>query len=240
MTRLVWGDKSSRRYQAGVDRGVFYTQDGMGRPWNGLLSIFEGAEPSETAIFLDGVKIDQRRGSSSFFATLEAYTNPEELDLYLNYEFGLSYRVQIAGGYQIHLVYNAKAQPKVRSRQTRREAVEGTIFGWDLTTMAERVEDSRRTAHLIIDSTIAGEDALAALEDVLYGDDENEAALPTPDMVVSIFEENAVLRVIDNGDGTYTIEGPDEAMLDNGDGTWEITWPSALNIDEDTFQISSL
>jgi hypothetical protein len=81
---------------------------------------------------------------------------------------------------------------------------------------------------------------MEALEDVLYGTDDESPRLPSPEEVFEIFEENAILRIIDNGDGTWTAIGPDSAieMLDSE--TFEITWPSAVYIDADTYTISSL
>lgn len=79
-----------------------------------------------------------------------------------------------------------------------------------------------------------------AFEDVLYGTDSYSSRLPGPDEVLEIFEEHSILRVIDDGDGTYTVIGPDEAITMLDSTTYEINWPSAVWIDSDYYTLSSL
>jgi hypothetical protein len=113
-------------------------------------------------------------------------------------------------------------------------------FAWDFSTAPVEIPFGRPTAHLVIVTDFAEADALAALEDILYGDDENAPSLPDPQTVYELFESNTTLRITDNGDGTWTATGPDDVVVDNGDGTFTINWPSALFIDATTYQIYSL
>jgi hypothetical protein len=66
------------------------------------------------------------------------------------------------------------------------------------------------------------------------------ARLPDPQEIFDIFEANSILRVVDNGDGTFTVTGPDDAITMLDDTTFEIDWPSVVVIDSNTYEISSL
>ena len=82
--------------------------------------------------------------------------------------------------------------------------------------------------------------AISDLEDMLYGTNAEAPRLPLPDEIISIFEENALLRIIDHGDGTWTAIGPDEAITMITPTEFEIDWPSATYLDEETYTIRSL
>lgn len=255
MARLDWNAIGDNFYSAGVDRGVLYPKVGPGVPWNGLLSVNEASTGSEERVyFQDGRKFQVDKTPESYTATITAITYPEELNESLGVDgfltnqrketFGFSYRNVVGSDtqqyYQIHLVYNAEATIGDLSYNTINSTTAITPFSISIETMPEILWDGRKSAHLIIDSRVAYSWAIEALENVLYGDDENEARLPTVDEVLHIFEDASILKITDHGDGSWTAEGPDEAITMLDSTSFEITWPSAVYVDEVTYTISSL
>jgi hypothetical protein len=192
--------------------------------------------PEGQSRYIDGVKTSTNRRKGDFSGTISAFTYPESfyedvLSQRRQQGFGLSYRV----GNEIHLVYNILIQPASKTTQQ----LETEPFVWDFTTKAMLLGD-RMTAHLIIDTGKAYSWTIAALEDLLYGSESADAHLPFPEEVLAIFDVNSILKVTDHGDGSFTLEGPDEAVIDNGDGTFEIIWPSVVIIDANEYRVSSL
>lgn len=259
MTRITWNEAGTRLFEAGVDRGVFFPQDGPGVPWNGLSSVKEAPSGGDvSASYFDGKKYLTQRAVEGFAGTIEAFTYPDE---FIEYDgvgrhlisqqqrkyFGFSYRTAIGNdlegidhGYKLHLVYNAMVSPAGKDYATISENAEALNFSWNFTTLPILISGAKASSHLVIDSTKAHPWTLEAIENVLYGSVDGQPVLPAPADVVEIFEENAVLRVTDNGDGTWTATGPDEAITMLDSTTFEITWESALYIDDKTYTLTSL
>ena len=259
MTRLKWGETQDRIYEAGVDRGVLYPNVNPGVVWNGLVSMVEASsESQEISNYIDGVKYYNNISAGSFSATLEAFTYPDEFSEYdgVMYDiitqqrrksFGLCYRTKIGNaidgldaGYKIHLVYNALASPTEKNYTSVGDSTEATNFNWEITTTPVSIPGAGPSAHLIIDTTKAHGWTVTALEAVLYGNETTPATLPSPETVIDIFESNAILIVIDHGDGTFSVTGPDAAIQMLNDTTFQITWDSAVMINETSYTISSL
>lgn len=100
MSRITWDDVGERRYETGVDRGVFYSttelvgtytlgpgcmfdsvfeEQPIGYPWNGIVSVDIQEEGlTSTPIYFDGKKIMDVIVSGDFSATLKAFTFPDE------------------------------------------------------------------------------------------------------------------------------------------------------------------
>lgn len=208
---------------------------GPGEAWTGLTSVKETPDDSGAQTrYVDGIKTQNRRRTSDFSGTIEAYSYPPSFDK--SKPFGLSYRVQTKDHYKIHLVYNVLASPSSMSYRYE----QADTFSWNFTTRALVIPDARLSAHLVIDGSIAYSWALAQLEDLLYGNDNQEARLPSPAEVIDLFEANSIVRVIDNGDGTFTVSGPDSIVKMVDDTSFQISWPSAVYIDEVTYTITSL
>ena len=265
MPQLTWGEFGQRHFETGVDRGVLYVDDKDGVAWNGLIAVTEAASGGEpTPYFIDGIKYANRSSMEEFTASIEAYTYPDEFalcdgsaELYQSQglfatqqrrkPFGLSYRTRVGNddkgaefGYKLHIVYNAMATPSERNYQTIADETEATTFNWNITTTNVAVPGASRSAHLVIDTRQAWSWAVTAVENVLYGTEDTPARLPSPQELMDLFAENALLQITDNGDGTWTAEGPDEAISMLNADTFQISWPSAVFIDEDTYEISSL
>lgn len=258
MTKLSWDDSGSRRYSAGVDRGVFYPAIGPGVSWNGLVSVSEREDSSTESGYLDGIKIYQRPVPGSFEATVSALTYPDEFADYDGVEdgriaqqdrliFGLSYRTGLGNdlqgltlGYKIHLVYNARVSPTESEYSSIDGEIDPTIFEWPISTLPIEFLGVKPFSHVIIDSTVANAAAISALEDLIYGTSEADPQLPPIQDIVNLFEENSILKITDNGDGTWTAEAPGTIIQMLDATTFEITWPSAIFIDGVSYNISSL
>lgn len=257
MTKLVWGEPDKRLYEIGIDRGVFYPLEGIGVPWNGLVAVSEAPSEGDLAeVHQDGRKLHQRRQRESFAAQIKAYTYPQEFQEYegtiegvtrqLRKSFDFSYRTLVGNaldpmaGYKIHLVYNATATPSDLEYSTMNSDAEAQTFTWDLTTIPEYLPNGGYSAHLIIDPSLAHDWVIEELENLLYGSSSNDPTMPTISEVVEIFQDGSLLTITDHGDGTWTAEGPDEAIKMLSPTLFEITWPSAIYIDSNTYRISSL
>jgi hypothetical protein len=236
MTTLIWGELSNRVYETGVDRGVLYVDVNPGVPWDGLISVDKVASAGATIrdYYLDGDKILSLSKDTDCKLKLTAYSSPPEFDLcdgmaFLRNglfatmqprkPFGLSYRTLVGNGtdgddfgYKIHLVYNAMAVPNDQTFKSASDKPSLTNFTWDLSTTPVVVPGATKTAHLVIDTTKAYDWAITALENILYGTDVEDPRLPLPDEVIQLFEDNSILQITDNGDGTFTADGPDSVV----------------------------
>jgi len=242
MSRIAWDTPELRNYEVGVDRGVFYPATGPGAAWNGLTNVKES--PSDVELktrYHDGTRTRNSRRPGSFAGTIEAFTYPDSfyddvLSQRFHKNFGLSYRVKTADSYKIHLVYNILIKPD----EVTYEQSDPATFTWDFTTLPVSVPYSSPSSHLVVDASVAYSWTLKAFEDVLYGSYSGEAYLPSPAEVIDIFDVNSIVRIIDNGDGTWTATGPDSVISMLDPTTFQIDWPSAVYIDTDTYKISSL
>jgi hypothetical protein len=254
VARLNWNATGERIYEAGVDRGVFYPAIGPGIAWNGLINVKEDPSVEVRPTFVDGVPYRSQKTITSFAAVLQAYTCPREFEEYdgsngqqRRKAFGLSYRTGVGNdisadhSYKIHLVYNALAMPVTVDNSTLNSSrLDATPFSWGISTTPVQIPGAKPAAHLIIDPTIAYPEALAAIEAVLYGSDDGDARLPDIEELLDLFEQHAILTIIDHGDGTWTAIGPDDVIRMTSATSFEISYPTAVYIDEDTYQISSL
>jgi hypothetical protein len=214
MTKLVWDQVGDRVYETGVDHGVLFpmASDGSyetGVPWNGLSAVTEkpsGAEPSP--IYADNIKYLNLMSAEEFNASIEAYTYPDEFALcdgsaqptpgvYVGQQtrkkFGLVYRTLIGNdvqgqdlGYKLHIVYGAQASPSEKGYNTVNDSPEAIAFSWELTTTPVEIAGYKPSACIIVDSTLVAATELAALEDLLFGDDAaGLSQLPDPATVIS-------------------------------------------------------
>lgn len=259
MTRLTWGSPGKREFEAGVDRVVFFPQEGHGVPWNGVTGIKEDPATSDIPLkHVDGVPYRSQKTKESFALVLQAYFCPLEFEEYegtpgiltrqTRKAFGLSYRTLVGNdkqglnhAYKIHLVYNATAMPSAGDYNSlASDGQNANPFSWGISTRPINIPGAKPAAHLIIDTSIANSAAVQAVEDVIYGTASTDARLPMPEELIELFEQHAVLLIIDHGDGTWSAIGPDSAIQMLDANTFQINWPSAVYLDEDTYQISSL
>ena len=209
MTQLTWGGYGERFYEVGIDRGVLYIPAQAGVAWNGLISVSENPSGGEAKpYYLDGLKYLNIAAAEEFVATLSAYSHPAQFGpcdgsksvhngLFVTQQprisFGLSYRTKVGSnasadhGYKIHLVYNALVAPSQRPYRTLSDSADPTTLSWNLTTKPPSITGYKPTAHLVIDTRTTSAEVLAEIEALLYGTEEDDATLPTPDEVIAIF-----------------------------------------------------
>lgn len=258
--RLTWDTTGSRVFEAGVDRGVLYVGAAAGVPWIGLIGVDEaptGAEPKP--LYIDGIKYLNRAMTDEFEATIIAYTYPVEFGqcdgtarirggLFFGQQerksFGFSYRTMVGNdvrglkhGYKLHLVYNALAIPSGRARKTFNASPEAIELSWAVTTKPRKVAGAAPTAHVVVDSRYTHPVTMAAIEDILYGNENSVARLPTPEELIVIFDIPVAWEVVDNEDGTFDISGPDDNVREIGNDMIEIDHPS-VTVDQDSFTIT--
>lgn len=215
MSKLVWDQAGEKLYETGIEHGVLYLQTSgttydKGVAWNGLISVSEspsGAE--ENALYADDTKYLSLRSKEEFGATVEAYMYPDEFmecdgtkslaaGVYIGQQnrkpFGLSYKTILGNdtlldeyGYKLHIIYGCTASPSSKDYQTINDSPEAITFSWEITTIPVPVTGAKDTATIVIDSTKVDSDKLAALEKILYGDENTEPRLPLPDEIAQIF-----------------------------------------------------
>lgn len=206
MSRLIWGDPDAKWYESGLDHGVLYPESGPGVVWNGLISVDETVstqDPEE--LFFDGIKYLNFVSSREFSANLKALSAPREFDRCLGtvevvpgfsltrqgrQSFGFAYRTMInESDYRLTMVYNATATTKARGTNTLNDKADPQEFQWDIDAVPPTSNTFRPTARFMVDSAVANPTQLGLLEDVLYGTDVTDPALPTVAVLIALFND---------------------------------------------------
>lgn len=262
MPKLKWGASGSRVYETGVDRGVLYVPGQDGVSWSGLISVTEqpsGGDPRP--FYIDGVKFLNIPAAEEFQATINAFTYPDLFGicdgtatvrpgLFVTQQrrqpFSFSYRTRVANelvgtdyAYKIHLVYNALATPAERENKTLDESADPINFAWNVTTTPPAMAGFRRSAHIVIDTRYVNAGTVATVEGILYGTDIAHPRIPMLDELATIFDTNAGVIIIDNGDGTWTAEGSDDLVSLLDSETIQIISTGVTILDADSYTISS-
>lgn len=244
MTRLEWG-VGPKPYDLGLDHGVLYLDD-TAVPWNGLVAVDERNSGTVNAdYYFEGNRLSVTQDTSDFEGAISAYTYPDIFSEYNGYgpkeefkRFGLSYRTQHGSDYKLHLVYNVLVRDGARSWSTISDKIDPSLFSWDIYAAAIPIPGAAPASHLTME--IPYNDAVFAdLQDILYGTDTTEPRLPDPGELVELYESATRLRIIYNGDGTYTATGPDDMVHLLDDGRFELTAPSLFFLDKDIFVVNS-
>lgn len=259
MSRLTWNAAGTRFYEAGVDRGVLFIGSAPGVPWSGLTGVEENANAGGVkAYFIDGEKYLNVAGAEDFSATISAYTYPDEFSecdgtkrvrpgLMFGQQprksFGFSYRTMVGNdtgqeAYKIHLVYNALAEPSDRSASTYSDSIEATEFSWTVSTKPRRVSGYKSTAHVVVDTRKMHPTTIGYVEDLIYGSASTVPRLPTPEELITLFDIPVVFEVIDNEDGSFHVEGPEENVREIGLDQVIIDHPSIQVVNSETFTIT--
>lgn len=216
--RIEWDKSGEKLYETGTDRAVLYPKTagthGAGVPWNGLTALTEspsGAEP--TPLYADNIKYVTLQSAEEYGFTVEAYMFPEEFaecdgsaaaakGVYFGQQtrkpFGLCVRTIVGNdeelnehGYKLHLIYDALAAPSEKGYATVNDSPEVVTLSWECTTTPVNVPGFKPTASVVIDSTKADPTKLDALEDILYGTEENEPRLPLPAEIITLMADAA-------------------------------------------------
>lgn len=242
--RISWGE--NRKFSQGVYQGVLYPGNGPGVAWSGLISVTEKGDDSPSSLYIDGQRHRNRNLPSSAAGIISAFMYPDEFEPYIGLQatwvtaqskdtFGFSYR----NNRELHIVYNAVVAPSSDQYQTLGGDVSPITFSWNFTTKPVDIPAGRPAARVVIMLDYAQPEALAELEAILYGDDENDPSIPDVETIVEIFESHTTIRITDNGDGTWTATGPDELITITG-STFTIDGAAVVFLDDSTYKISSL
>ena len=217
MSKLVWDQVGERFYETGVKNGVLYVQDSTGTypagvAWNGLISISENPSGAEASpLYADDIKYLNLISNEEFGATVEAYTYPDEfaqcdgsaalatgvmIGQQKRKTFGMVYKTTLGNdvdgndyGYKLHLIYGATASPSEKGYSSINDSPEAITFSWELTTTPVEVPGYKPTSIITIDSTKADAEKLAALEAILFGDENAEARLPLPSEIATLMSD---------------------------------------------------
>lgn len=211
--RIEWDKTGERLYETGVDRGVVYPQEAGAYPkgagWNGLTNVTISPSGAEaTPLYANNHKYLNLMSVEECGGSIEAYTYPDEFaecdgakELVPGVKvrqqkrktFGLCYRTLIgsdtegtAHGYKLNLIYGCLAAPSEQANATVNDNPEAKTMSWEFSTTPVEVKDCDPTSHLEIDSTTVDADKLKALEDILYGTEDEEPRLPLPDEVATL------------------------------------------------------
>jgi len=215
MSKIVWDKTGEHYYETGTKNGVLYptkADNGYtgGVAWNGLTAVTESPSGAEAnPLYADDIKYLNLISAEDYGATIEAYTYPKEfgacdgtaeladgvtIGQQKRSLFGFCYKTTLGNdvdgndhGYKLHLVYNALAAPSEKAYESINEDPDAITFSWEISTTPVNVAGYKPTAHLEIDSTKADATKLASLEDILYGSETEEARLPLPDEIATIF-----------------------------------------------------
>lgn len=187
----------------------------LGVAWNGLTTVTEsptGAESTKT--YADNIPYLNLLSQELFGATIEAYTFPPEFEVCDGIRspvpgasvgqqprktFAFCYQT-IKGndtdgneyGHKLHIVYGCLASPSEKAFQTVNDTPSPINFSWAVSTTPVEVGtvdgiEYKPTSLLVFDSTVVDADALAALEDILYGTVSDDPRLPLPAEILALF-----------------------------------------------------
>ena len=215
MAKLVWDAIGEHKYETGVDHVALYKPNAQkkyvgGVAWNGVSSISESPSGADSnPIYADNIKYLDLRSAEEFGATVECYTYPPEfaecngeaivtngvvIGQQSRKTFGLAYRSIVGNdlqgndfAYKLHLIYGATASPSEKQYSTVNDSPEAGTFSFELTTTPIAVKGYKNTASLTIDTSLfADKTKITALENKLFGTEQDEPELPTPEEVFTL------------------------------------------------------
>lgn len=258
---ITWDAPGERTFETGVSNGVLYLEDGRGVPWNGLTAVDESAPDATTQYHLDGIKYLDAPTIDDFEAKVSAFTYPDE---FLEYDgvislengitlegqpnklFGLSWRTRVGNdllgvdfGYKLHLAYHLTAQIDTKSYVTKSANSDLLPLSWVVKGLPETLSGYRPTAHVIFDSTRTNRFFMQSVEAVLYGSELSDPRLPSLEELRTFALEWELFTVVDNGDGTWSLTGPDELIEMLGPDLFQVSEINATYLDESTYTITT-
>lgn len=250
MTKLTW-DNTAASYSAGCDRGVLYL-NGVTVAWNGLTTVEEVPDkPFSVEQYFEGVRHVISQTSEDFKIQVSAYTYPEEFSDYLGYDdnsdemvgdrFGFSYRTGDSKTGKIHFVYNATSLPLSDYRMmSLLRSNDPTLFNWIFETIPDSVNGFYPSSHAYVDLSELTSSSITYLETILYGTESTNGRLPSLTELITILDPVEGFSVVDNGDGTWTLTGPDDKVQYLEPDKFEIDWSLVNVIDANTYELPIL
>lgn len=252
---ITWDDPDQRFYQTGCDRGALYLAGDVAVAWNGLTGVEENGVGSTSVLYRDGHIYYADVEPSDFTCQVSAFFWPDEFSkalgvpeitdgLYVDNQrprqFSFTYRNLVGSGgkgdrfgYQIHLIYNAKASLGSRRRTTRTNSVTLQEFTFDIVATPVKMPGLRPSAHYIIDTRNMDNTTVAELEGILYG----EGRMPDPIELYDLMNFGDAITFTDNGDGSWTARGSNDNLIDHKNGTWTIKNVNGTDHGDGTFTL---
>mgnify|MGYP001466409788 CR=1 FL=1 len=216
MPKLVWDKTGERLYETGTAKGVLFKQEasgsyGTGVAWNGLTAVKkspDGAE--ESPIYANNAKYISLMSAENMKGSIEAYTYPDEFEecdgsavvnpgVYVGQQtrvpFALAWSTIVgndtqgnAYGEKIHIIYGAKVSPSERAYETVNNDPSAITFSWDFNTTPVDLSDIGLdpSAGIVVSKSEVTAEAWASLQAKLYGDETNDATLPTIQEVIEL------------------------------------------------------
>lgn len=217
MSRLIWDAIGEKFYEMGTKMGVLYPMNDTGTyengvAWNGLTAVTEspsGAE--ETKLYADDIKYASLRSAEEFTYTIEAFTYPPEwepcdgsasvatgvsISQQKRKGFGFSWVTTVGNdisddaGQKIHVAWNSTAAPSEKSYTSVNDSPDAITFSWECTTSPVNVTGHRPTSHMEINCAKLKEKTIKAVQDKLWGNESNEATLPSPDELIQLVTQS--------------------------------------------------
>lgn len=239
MTVLEW---ISSPVEQGVDRGVLYLPFEQGIPWLGLTEVVDNESSSTTTLYFDGAPYLVASTDDSYSGSISAITYPEQFERCESGPhsmFGFSYREDLGDNYLIHLIWNARAVPSARTHRTRADDLSIDPFTWDISTVESSLSNARGASHMVIDTNYTPPQTLATIEGMLYGSGSTNSYLPSPQDILDLFTIHSLVKITDNGDGTWTARGDEQWIKNLGNGVVQIESGGIEFINQDTYTITS-
>lgn len=219
MSKIVWDQAGQRWLETGTDRGVLYPmkEDGTydnGEAWNGLRSYEEqpeGAEPQE--FWADNILYATLMSAEKFKYSIGCYTYPkiwEECNGFVSpipgvslgqqsrRGFGFTCRTMLASdtapdsnsNYLIHIIYNSTASPSSKSYETKNDSPSAVELSYDCTAKPVNTTGYKPTSCITIDTRTLSAEKLTLIENKLYGTDETEPTLLSPDAILALLADS--------------------------------------------------
>lgn len=215
MPELTWDKAGERIYETGVSNGVLFVRESgayaTGVAWNGLSEVGvnpDGGEPND--IFADNIKYLTLYSNEEFKATINAYTYPEEFEKcegmtevivgasvgqQARRPFGFSWKTIVGNdeeynnfGYKIHVAWGLQASPSERSNETINDTPEPINFSWETSATPVPVQGYDAISYMVFDSTKLDESLMNQVKAKLWGDESEEAQLPSPQEFIDLLK----------------------------------------------------
>lgn len=215
MSKLTWSGTGEKRWQTGVSQVALFVHNGTtygtGVAWNGVTAINESPDGGEANDFYaDNIKYASLRSAENYKGSISAFNYPDEfaecdgrLQVVEGLSFGqqtrkkfaLVYRTEIGNdvndraGYILHFVWNAGVNPTEQNHETVNENPELQEMDWDfdcLPVAVTTVDGVKTVASAEANSMVLGDTIMKAIEAKVYGSDNGEPTMPTPDELATL------------------------------------------------------
>lgn len=216
MAKLVFDELGKRFYETGVSNAVLFVQADNGTyptgvAWNGITAANEspsGAESNDQ--YADNIKYLSLTGAEKFEGTIEAFSSPKEFDecdgmativkgvtahQQNRKSFGFAFKSILGNdvkgneyGYKLHLWYGCKAAPSERSHATVNDSPEPQNPSWSITSTPVPIPGHKPASVLTITSTEVEASKLAKIEEAIYGSDDANSHLPSPQEIIAMLQ----------------------------------------------------